>query len=122
MPRRKMANELPRILVWASLAYPAPSKPLSTEVLDGSHPSIDGELINAGADAPSTRPPTERRQPGSDDAVINTVAAATITIQSGDNILVQSVTTATTDTLSVTGGALTVTAGSSTRPAPSDDE
>ena len=49
-----------------------------------------------------------------DTAVINTAATAIITIQSGDNIQVQSIMTGSTDTLSITGGALTVTAGDST--------
>jgi RHS repeat-associated protein len=48
-----------------------------------------------------------------DDVTINTAAAATITIQAGDNIQVQSVTTASNDTLSISGGSLTVTAGTS---------
>jgi RHS repeat-associated protein len=53
--------------------------------------------------------------PGAGDvAVINTTSAATITIQAGDTIQVQGVTTGSNDTLSVTGGSLTVTAGSST--------
>ncbi|HBI43673.1 MAG TPA: hypothetical protein DDY78_12610 [Planctomycetales bacterium] len=56
-----------------------------------------------------------------DTAVINTAATATITIQSSDFISVQSITTASNDTLSITGpinggagGALEVTAGNST--------
>jgi YD repeat-containing protein len=53
--------------------------------------------------------------PGAGDtAVINTSSAATITIQSGDNINVQNVTTGSNDTLSITGGSLTVTSGTST--------
>jgi RHS repeat-associated protein len=52
--------------------------------------------------------------PGSgDNAVIDTAAAATIAIQPGDTIQVQGVTTANNDTLSFTGGSLTVTAGNS---------
>src|SRR5208283_354746 len=51
--------------------------------------------------------------PGSgDDAVINTTSAATITIQSGDSESVRSLTTASGDTLSITGGSLTVAANS----------
>src|SRR5207245_6022841 len=51
--------------------------------------------------------------PGSgDDAVINTAAAATITIQAGDVELVNSLMTAANDALSLTGGALTVNASS----------
>jgi hypothetical protein len=40
--------------------------------------------------------------------VINTATTATITVQSGDSLRVQSVTTGATDTLSITGGSLTV--------------
>ena len=47
-----------------------------------------------------------------EDVIINIAAAATITIQSGDNESVRSLTTAATDTLSFTGGSLTVTANS----------
>src|SRR5208337_4626686 len=43
----------------------------------------------------------------SDDVVIDTASAETITIQSGDSIQVQSITTSSTDTLSITGGSLT---------------
>ena len=39
-------------------------------------------------------------------------AAATITVQSGDNISVANLTTAANDALSITGGELTVTSGS----------
>src|SRR5438128_1301836 len=57
--------------------------------------------------------------PGAGDtAVINTSAAATITILTGDNLTVQAVTTAGADTLSIAGGTLTVTAGSSTLSGP----
>ena len=53
--------------------------------------------------------------PGTGDiATINTSAPATITIQSGDNIRVKSLTTGSKDTLSITGGLLTLTAGTST--------
>ena len=51
-----------------------------------------------------------------DTAVINTVSAATITITAGEQVL--SVTTASTDTLSITGGGLTVTSGTSTLSGP----
>jgi len=54
----------------------------------------------------------------SDDVVIDTASAETITIQSGDSIQVQSITTSSTDTLSITGGSLTVTAGTSTLSGP----
>jgi len=51
--------------------------------------------------------------PGSgDSAVINTASAATITIQSGDSESVLGLTTASNDTLSITGGSLTVAASS----------
>jgi len=40
--------------------------------------------------------------------VINTAAAATITIQAGDNIQIQALTTGSNDTLSFTGGSLIV--------------
>src|SRR5262249_10906434 len=54
------------------------------------------------------------KRPGAGDtAVINTASAATISIQTGDNIQVQGVTTSANDTLSITGGSLTVTAGNS---------
>ncbi len=53
-----------------------------------------------------------------DDAVINTGSAATITIQSGNSIHVQSVTTGSNDSLANTGGSLTVTAGTSTLSGP----
>jgi hypothetical protein len=57
--------------------------------------------------------------PRSDDtAVISTTAAATITIQSGDDIQVQSVTTGSNDTLLIMGGSLKVTAGNSTLSGP----
>jgi len=53
------------------------------------------------------------RVPGpNDNAVINTAAAATINIQPGDVESVLSLTTAANDTLSFTGGALTVAANS----------
>src|SRR5437879_1076570 len=53
--------------------------------------------------------------PGSgDDAVIDGSPALTVTIPSSDNIEVKSVTTGSNDTLSITGGSLLVTAGSST--------
>jgi hypothetical protein len=55
---------------------------------------------------------------GGDTAVINTAAAATITIQSGDHISVQSITTASNDTLANTGGSLAVTTGTSTLSGP----
>jgi len=38
-------------------------------------------------------------------------AAASITIQSGDTIQVQGITTGSNDTLSITGGSLTVSTG-----------
>jgi fibronectin-binding autotransporter adhesin len=51
--------------------------------------------------------------PGSgDDAVINTSAAATITIQPGENFAVHSITTAANDTLAINGGSLTVNSSS----------
>jgi autotransporter-associated beta strand protein len=59
--------------------------------------------------------------PGSGDtALISTTAAATITIPSDDNIQIQmqSVTTASNDTLTVSGGSLTVTARNSTLSGP----
>ena len=43
-----------------------------------------------------------------DDVIINTAAAETIAIQPGDSISVNSLTTGTNDTLSVSGGSLTV--------------
>ncbi len=49
----------------------------------------------------------------SDTAIINTSSAATITIQSGDHIQVQSITTGSNDKLSIAGGTLTVTSGTS---------
>ncbi len=53
--------------------------------------------------------------PSSSDVVtIDTSGTATITIQSGDDIQVQSLTTGGDDTLSITGGSLTVTIGAST--------
>ncbi len=53
--------------------------------------------------------------PGTGDtAVINTTGAATITINSGDNIQVQGLTTGSNDTLSIAAGSLTVTSGNST--------
>jgi RHS repeat-associated protein len=53
--------------------------------------------------------------PGAGDvAVIDTTAAATVTVRSGDGIQVQAVTTGGNDTLAITGGSLTVTAGNST--------
>jgi RHS repeat-associated protein len=53
--------------------------------------------------------------PGTGDvAVINTTGNATITIQSSDTIQVQALSTASTDTLSITGGSLSVTTGAST--------
>ena len=52
--------------------------------------------------------------PGSsDDAVINTAAAATITIQGGDSLAVHSLTTSATDALALTGGSLSLAANSS---------
>src|ERR1019366_1836623 len=47
-----------------------------------------------------------------DNVAISTTSAATITIQSGDAESAQSLTTAGNDTLSITGGSLTVAAGS----------
>ncbi len=90
--------------------------PLYLEVLeDRTLPSTVNWMIAGGGNFDTAANWSGGKVPGSgDDAVINTAAAATITIQSGDNILVQSVTTAATDTLSITGGALSVTAGSST--------
>src|SRR5438067_622395 len=59
------------------------------------------------------------RVPGfADAAIINSSPALTVTIPSNDNIQVQSVTTGSDDTLSITGGSLTVTAGSSTLSGP----
>ncbi len=53
--------------------------------------------------------------PGPNDVVaIDTADTATITIQSGDDIEIQSLTTGGDDTLSITGGSLAVTAGNST--------
>jgi hypothetical protein len=53
--------------------------------------------------------------PGTGDtAVINTAVAATVTIQPGDAIQVQGVTTGSKDTLAITSGSLKVTSGSST--------
>ncbi len=53
------------------------------------------------------------------DAVINTVVSAPITVQSGDNISVRSVTTGDpSDTLSISGGSLTVLGGTSVLNAP----
>ena len=53
--------------------------------------------------------------PGSGDtAVIDTAGTATITIQSSDNIQVESVTTNGNVTLSISGGSLEVTSGAST--------
>ena len=54
----------------------------------------------------------------SDVVAIDTAATATITIQSGDDIQVQSLTTGSNDTLSITGGSLTVTGGDSTLSGP----
>jgi fibronectin-binding autotransporter adhesin len=52
--------------------------------------------------------------PGADDdVVISTAAAATITIQAGDGITVQSITAGSNDTLSITGGTPTVSVGDS---------
>jgi hypothetical protein len=48
-----------------------------------------------------------------DNAVIDTTSAATITIQSGDAIQVQSVTTSSDDTLEIDSGVLIVTASNS---------
>ena len=51
--------------------------------------------------------------PGSgDDVTINTTAAAIITIQAGDSESVHSLTAASNDTLSISGGALTIAANS----------
>ncbi len=47
-----------------------------------------------------------------DDVVINTASLATVTINTGDTESVKSLTTAANDTLSITGGSLTVAAGS----------
>jgi hypothetical protein len=47
-----------------------------------------------------------------DDAVINTASAASISIVSGDTEAVHSLTTAANDTLSITGGSLTMGANS----------
>jgi RHS repeat-associated protein len=53
--------------------------------------------------------------PGTGDtANITTTSAATITIQNSDSIQVQNITTGSNDTLSFTGGSLTVTLGTST--------
>src|SRR5262245_25042766 len=52
-----------------------------------------------------------------DDVMINTGAAATISIVSGDNLYAHSVTTASTDTLSFTGGGLNI-GGNSTLSGP----
>ncbi len=54
-----------------------------------------------------------------DTVTIDTGAtAATITVQSSDNLSVANVTTTSNDTLSITGGALTVTTGASTLSGP----
>jgi hypothetical protein len=51
--------------------------------------------------------------PGSSDTVaISTTSPATITIQAGDAITIQSLTTGNNDTLSFTGGSLTITSSS----------
>jgi hypothetical protein len=50
---------------------------------------------------------------GNDTAVINSATAVTVTVQSGDSIEVESVTTGGTDALSITGGSFTVTTGPS---------
>lgn len=55
-----------------------------------------------------------------DDVTIDTAAALTISIQSGDSIAVRSLTTDANDTLSISGGSLTVTGGSSTLNGPLD--
>lgn len=49
-----------------------------------------------------------------DDVTIDTAAAQTVSIQSGDNITIGSLTTGASDTLSMTGGSLIVTSGAST--------
>ena len=54
----------------------------------------------------------------SDVVAIDTAATATITIQSVDDVQVQSLTTGSNDTLSITGGSLTVTGGDSTLSGP----
>jgi hypothetical protein len=56
---------------------------------------------------------TGRVPGGSDDAIINTAAAATITIQAGDTETAHSLTTASNDTLSIKGGSLTLNGRSS---------
>jgi len=54
-----------------------------------------------------------------DDVKIDTAGAATILIQAGDSLSANSVTTTSAnDTLSVTGGSLTVTTGTSTLSGP----
>ncbi len=65
--------------------------------------------------ATGTRPPA--RSTGSvpgvgDVVVINTASAVTVTIQTGDTASVHSLTTAAIDTLSITGGSLSVAANS----------
>ena len=111
------ANDSLRKSKWArwlgSRRKPAP-KPLTVEMLEERSLLSTTTWMNPGSGNWDVGANWSTGQvPGNtDDVIINTASAATITIQSGDNESVRSLTTAATDTLSFTGGALTVAASS----------
>jgi RHS repeat-associated protein len=97
-PRRKGRSWQPAIEVLEGRILPA--------TVNWSNPS--GGYWNVAANW------STNTVPGSgDDVSIITASPAMITIPLGDNVQVQSVTTASTDTLSITGGSLGVTVGGS---------
>jgi YD repeat-containing protein len=82
-------------------------------------PAVDNFINPTGGnwDVPSNWSTGSVPGPG-DSAVINTDTPATVLIQPGDLINVLSLTTGSNDTLSVLGGSLTVTSGTSTLSGP----
>ncbi len=100
--------------LWRSYSGILVNRPLSLEMLE-ERTMLSVTWINPGSgnwDVAANW--STDSVPGSgDDAVINIASAATITIKSGDSESVHSLTTAGTDTLSITGGTLTVAAPSS---------
>src|SRR5262249_55973835 len=86
-----------------------PSVPLSLEVMErrtllaaDTWINPNGGAWDAGSNWDLGNPPG-----AGDTALISTAAAATITIQSGDDVRVQGVTVGSNDTLAVAGGSLT---------------
>ena len=89
-----------------------PLRLLVDHLEDRIAPSVSWNIAGSGNwDNPANW--SSGQVPGpSDDVVISTAGSATITIQTGDSLVVNSVTTGANDTLSFTGGSLTIGANS----------